>query len=102
MASDNDKRLQELGGSNYEIADGQPDIRGWDVKDTTGKKIGEVDELIFDVQSQKVRYIVLDLEGNVLDLEPRNVLVPIGLAQIDEKDEDVILPNVSAAQLQAL
>jgi uncharacterized protein (TIGR02271 family) len=95
-------RLQELSGSDYEIAEGQSDIRGWDVKDAQGNRIGEVDELIFDVQSLKVRYLVLDLEGNVLDLEPRDVLVPIGLAELHDKDDDVILPNVTEAQLKAL
>lgn len=103
MANDNNnKRLQELGGSDYEIAEGQPDIRGWDVKDANGKRIGEVDELIFDVQSLKVRYMVLDLEGNVLDLEARDVLVPIGVAQLHDEDDDVILSGVTAQQLQSL
>lgn len=98
----NQKRLQELGDSHYEIVDGQPDIRGWDVKDGTGRKIGEVDELIFDAQSRKVRYLVLDLEGNVLDLESKDVLIPIGLAELHEKDDDVILPNITIEQLRAL
>lgn len=96
------KRLQELNKSNYEIADGQPDIRGWDVKDANDKKIGEVDELIFDEQSRKVRYIVLDLEGNVLDLDAHDVLVPIGIAQLHDKGDDVILPGVTADQLRSL
>jgi len=103
MSNENkNRRLQELGGSDFEIADGQPDIRGWDVKDENGKKIGEVDELIFDVQSLKVRYIVLDLEGNVLDLDTRDVLVPIGIAQLHDKDDDVLLPGVTAQQLKSL
>lgn len=97
-----DRRLQELGDSDFEVADGQPDIRGWDVKDASGRRIGEVDDLIFDTQSRKVRYIKLDLEGNVLDLEPRDVLVPIGLAQLHDDDDDVILNNVTADQLRAL
>jgi uncharacterized protein (TIGR02271 family) len=95
-------RLQELSGSNFKIADGEPNIKGWTVKDAQGRTIGEVDELLFDPQTRKVRYIVLDLEGNVLDLESRDVLVPIGLAELHESDDDVILPNVTAAQLQAL
>lgn len=97
-----DNRLQELSGSDYEMGEGQPDIRGWTVKDTQGNTIGEVEDLIFDTQSLKVRYMILDLEGNVLDLEPRDVLVPIGVAQIDSDDDDVLLPNMTAAQLQSL
>ncbi len=98
----NNNHLQELGGSDFEIAEGQPDIRGWTVKNPQGQTIGEVDELIFDPQSMKVRYLVLDLEGNVLDLESRDVLIPIGLAQLDENDDDVFLPNITADQLRAL
>jgi uncharacterized protein (TIGR02271 family) len=99
---DDNNRLQELGGSDFKLAEGEPNIKGWTVKDQQGRTIGEVDELIFDPQARKVRYIVLDLEGNVLDLEPRDVLVPIGLAELHESEDDVILPNVTAAQLQAL
>lgn len=95
-------RLQELSGSDYEVVDGEPDIRGWDVKDVNGRRIGEVDDLIFDVESRKVRYLKIDLEGNVLDLEPRDVLVPIGLAELDHEDDDVILTNVSSDQLRSL
>src|SRR5215217_8214949 len=106
MATDNNsrnRRLQELRGSDYEIADGEPDIRGWDVKDASGRRIGEVDDLIFDVQSQKVRYMVVDLDDNELDLDDdREVLVPIGLAKLDDDDDDVILNNVTADQLRAL
>jgi stress response protein YsnF len=100
--NENNNHLQELGGSDFEIAEGQPDIRGWTVKDQQGRTVGEVDELIFDPQSLKVRYMVLDLEGNVLDLETRDVLIPIGLAQLDQNDDDVYLPNITADQLQSL
>ncbi len=44
MATENNRqtRLQKLSGSDFEITDGQPDIRGWDVKDASGKQFGEV------------------------------------------------------------
>ena len=80
------KRLQRLQHSNYEIADGEPDIRGWDVKDAAGKTIGEVDELIFDVQSRKVRYMVVDLDENDFDLDKRDVLIPIGLGELHKSE----------------
>ena len=104
MAGEKDRknRLQKLSDSDFEIADGQPDIRGWNVKNESGKKIGEVDELIFDEQSRKVRYLVLDVNGNELDMDDRTVLVPIGIAELHKDDDDVILPAVTAKQLQAL
>ncbi len=94
--------LQVLQGSDYEIADGQPDIRDWEVKNANDEKIGDVDELLFDVANRKVRYIVVDLSDNDLDLEKRLVLVPIGLAELHETDDEVVLPNVTYDQLQAL
>ena len=79
MANEMDKnkrrlfKLHEL--DNYEVADGQPDIRVWDVKDEGGKTFGEVKDLIFDTQSLKVRYMVVDLDDNDFDLDDREVLV---------------------------
>jgi uncharacterized protein (TIGR02271 family) len=100
--SNGNNRLQELGDSDFKIIEGQPDIKGWTVKDGMGRTIGEVDELLFDPQSRQVRYIVLDMDDNELDLDDRDVLIPIGLAELDERDDDVILPNVTTEQLRSL
>lgn len=97
----NSNRLQELGGSDFEIADGQPDIRGWDVRDRNGNSIGEVEELIFDPQSLKVRYLVLDVEDNITDTDATDVLVPIGIAELHNSDDDVLLP-IDASQISSL
>ena len=97
------RRLQELKRSDFDIVDGEPDIRGWDVRNAQGKKIGEVEELIVDAKQKKVRYMVVDLDDNELDIDDdREVLIPIGLAQLHKKDDDVILPNVQAQQLSSL
>jgi sporulation protein YlmC with PRC-barrel domain len=96
------RRLQELDRSDFEIVKGEPDIRGWDVKNSQGQKIGEVEELIVDAQQKKVRYMVVDLDDNELKLDHRKVLVPIGLAELHEKDDDVILPNVQAEHFRSL
>ena len=96
------RRLQELDRSDFEIVDGEPDIRGWDVKNNGGQKIGEVEELVVDAQQKKVRYMVVDLDDNELKLDHRKVLLPIGLAQLHKDDDDVIIPNVNEAQLREL
>lgn len=104
MATENNRqtRLQKLSDSDFEVVDGQPDIRGWDVKDENGKQLGEVEELIFDYESRKVRYLVVDTEDNDYDLDDREVLVPIGIAQLHDDDDDVVLPGVTAEQLRSL
>lgn len=106
MFSKNDKpttRLRELRGSDFEIVKGQPDIRGWDVRDNSGRKFGVVHDLVFDLRAQKVRYMIINiLDTKELDLEKRTVMVPIGMAELDGRDNDVILPNVTPFQLRAL
>jgi sporulation protein YlmC with PRC-barrel domain len=123
--------LEELGSSDYKIVEGEPDITGWDVIDAQGQKIGEVEDVLFDPQTRDVRYIIVDLEENELDLDvDKKVLVPIGIAELvdddsDVEDEDievgtvvdeddnlddeeeyydevVVLPNVTVEQLIAL
>jgi len=104
MASDTrQRRLQELSGSRFELSEGQPDIRGWEVRDTNGHKMGRVKELIFDVQARKVRYMVVDiLDSKELQLEKRRVMVPIGLAELVRADKDVVLHKVTPFHLRAL
>jgi sporulation protein YlmC with PRC-barrel domain len=103
MATNKNRRLQELRGSDFEMVKGQPDIRGWEVRDTSGRKIGKVQELIFDSRANKVRYIVVNvLDSKELELEKRTVMLPIGLALLQPKDDDVILENVTPFQLRAL
>jgi sporulation protein YlmC with PRC-barrel domain len=97
------KRLQELRGSGYEVAKGQPDIRGWEVRNDHGHLIGKVHELIFDSRANKVRYMIINVnDSKDMQLEKRTVMVPIGLAVLEQKDDDVILQNVTPFQLRAL
>jgi sporulation protein YlmC with PRC-barrel domain len=93
------KYLQELDHSNYEIVNGEPDIRGWDVRYGNGEKIGSVEELILDTKAKKIRYMVVDLDENELRLERRKVFIPIGFAELDDLHDDVLIPNVSVDQL---
>lgn len=96
------RRLQELDRSDFGIVEGEPDIRGWDVRNSTGQKIGEVEELILDARQKKVRYMVVDLDDNELKLDHRKVLLPIGLAELDKEEDEVLVSSVKADQLQHL
>lgn len=96
------RRLQELDRSDFGIVDGEPDIRGWDVRTGNGEKVGEVEELIVDAQKKKVRYMVVDLDNNELELDHRKILIPIGLAQLDDDDDDVRIHAISTEQLHNL
>jgi len=97
-----ENKLKELGGSDFKIVEGQPNIKGWTVKDQLGRTLGNVDELLFDPESRKVHYLVVEMDNNELDLDDREVLIPIGIAQLHENDDDVILPNITVDQLSSL
>lgn len=94
--------LEELSGSRFEVVKGQPDIRQWEVEDLHGNKVGKVDDLLFNPASRRVRYLVVNLEGNRMGFSERKVLLPIGVAILHEKDDTVLLPEISAIQLNIL
>lgn len=96
------KNLKTLSKSDFEIPEGQSDITGWTVLNAAGQKIGTVAELLFDEDEHKVRYLVLNLEGNIWDLPPREVLIPIGVAELDAAHDFVFLPNITAQQITVL
>ena len=94
--------LQELSNSDFQIVDGEPNITGWEVKNETGTYIGEVEELLFDPQTRAVRYIVIDLEDNLLNLENKKVMIPLGIAHLHTSDDEVVLPSLHIDQFNAL
>jgi hypothetical protein len=97
-------QLQELSNSDYEIRDGEPDITGWSVFNSEGNKIGEIQDLLFDPEARKVRYMVLQLQANGQDVydDDRDVLIPIGVAELHSEDEQVSIPLASAQPLTGL
>jgi stress response protein YsnF/sporulation protein YlmC with PRC-barrel domain len=94
--------LRELSDSDFEIKDGQPEIIGWDVYDLEQNEIGEVQDLLFDPETNNVRYLIVDLESNDFGIDQKLVLLPIGIAELHQRDDEVILPEVSEEQLAAL
>lgn len=95
-------KLLELGNSGYEIVADEPDIRKWKVRSAAGKYLGVVDELLVDHELNKIRYIVLNIEGRPLNLLSRKVLIPIGIANLDQMDDVVILPTITIEHLATL
>ncbi|MFD2163254.1 PRC-barrel domain-containing protein [Paradesertivirga mongoliensis] len=95
-------RLKELGNSKFEVAKNEYDIRGWTVKNGQGRILGKVNDLLFDKESEKVLYMVLDLEGNEMHLKERKVLAPLSVAEIQEAYHNVTFPGVMANELTEL
>jgi stress response protein YsnF len=80
---------------DYKVASDDPDVRGWDVLDSTGNKIGEVDELIVDTDAMKVRYLEVDVDNDLFDVEDdHHILIPIGSATLDHSSKNVMVPTL--------
>ncbi|WP_449437014.1 PRC-barrel domain-containing protein [Pedobacter steynii] len=94
--------LQELSGSDFQIVDEEPNIIGWEVKNENGDYIGEVEELLFDPQTRAVRYLVVDLKDNGMNLEDKRVMIPLGIAHLHTSDDAVVLPGLHMDQFNAL
>lgn len=93
--------LDEL--DDFEIAEGDPDVRGWEVLSADGQKIGEVDNLLIDPAAMKVRYLDVDLESSLLENNAdRHILVPIGYARLDEGRDRVLVDGLNRENLQQI
>ncbi len=73
---------------DFKVADGNQDVRGWDVRAQNGEKIGEVKDLLVDTDALRARYLDVELDGGMFG-SSRRVLVPVGIATLDESDEAV-------------
>jgi len=88
--------LSRLSDADFEVASGEPDVRGWSVVLGNDEKIGKVDDLIIDPQMGKVRYLEVDLDRNAVRLDrDRHVLVPIGSARLDGRQEEVVVNGLT-------
>lgn len=94
--------LEELSHERYyEIAEDDPDIKHWNIVDEGSKKIGEVQDLLFDKEAKKVRYLITNLKHGMFE-EDRKVLAPIGRARLDTANHRVVLPKVTRHHLALL
>jgi len=68
--------LSQMGGWN--VIDGEPDIRSWEVKTLSGRVLGHVRELLVDAKAGEVVMIDVDVTGT-----DRHAYVPIRVVEID-------------------
>ena len=89
------RRLRDL--TEFEVADGNPDVRGWAVRGGDGQALGVVYELIVDPEALKVRYLDVELDAGFHINEFENhILLPIGVASLDAEGDNVFVPALNA------
>ena len=89
------RRLRDL--TDFEVADDNPDVRGWTVRGNDGQELGTVYELIVDPEVLKVRYLDIELDTRFQIKEYENhILLPIGVASLDADGDNVFVPALNA------
>lgn len=97
-------RVAALGSlDDFEVAEDFADPRGWDVLASDGQRVGKVHELIVDTSALRTRYLDVQLEEDAaLNVGPRDVLVPIGAARLDDNHDRVLLESMDRSAIAAL
>jgi photosynthetic reaction center H subunit len=89
------RRLRDL--TDFEVADDNPDVRGWTVRGGDGQALGVVHELIVEPEALKVRYLDVELDTRFHINEYENhILLPIGVAAVDTDADNVFVPALNA------
>lgn len=108
---------------DYKVASDDPDVRGWNVFGRDGRGIGEVDDLLVDTVAMRVRYLDVELDRDLATAAPvvpgmagavtpaapgtaaaeaGHVLVPIGMARLDEDHDRIHLDGFDAQDVAVL
>lgn len=86
---DTERRLCRLDAcDDYAAAGWETDLRGLDLVDTDGTRLGQIRDLIVDPGAGAVRYVDVMLDLQFADTDNvRHTLIPIGVVEFDGDDE---------------
>ncbi len=94
-------RLQDL--TDFKVADGDPDVRGWKVLAADGAAVGRVEHLIADRNAMTIRYLEVGLarvESSTRESE--DVLIPVEHVDLDKNNREVRLRSMRHAEVFSL
>ncbi len=104
--------LNEL--SDYKVANDDPDLRGWDVRDADNRVVGKVESLLVNKNIKRVVYLDVHVDKTIIDAKhdpygrPNNidirefvnkdgenhVIVPIGMVNLDKENKNVLATGI--------
>jgi hypothetical protein len=73
---------------NWHVPDGEPDVRGWELRTVSGRQLGVVQDLLIDAAGREV--VMLDVD---VPAENRHVCVPIRNVEIDRRARVVLMDS---------
>jgi len=82
---------------SQDVSDDVRDIRGTTVRGSDGRKLGKVDDVIFDHDTMSIQYLVVDSEGW---LEAGTFLLPADRVGTDPTHEDDLAAQVTRKQVE--
>jgi uncharacterized protein (TIGR02271 family) len=82
--------LVSLDDGDWQVAEDEHDVRGWEVRTSDRRKIGSVDDLLADPTAMKVRFMTVDLDREVSSGE-RTIRVPIERARLQPDERAVVI-----------
>jgi photosynthetic reaction center H subunit len=89
--------------SDFRVAEGDPDVRGWNVIGSDGTKVGKVDNLLVDREAMKVRYLDVDVDDDLVRTDrDHHILVPIGHARLERDEKRIVVGGIESGDLAAL
>jgi len=89
-------RLKKLSESTqFDVAGDSHDIRGWSVVDEHGTELGKVEDLLYDTDTEQVRYVIVECYG-------RFVLLPLGVLGFEHEPRRVVAIGYAQDRLKGL
>lgn len=81
--------LVKLGDTGKTVAEAAEDIRGYTVRTEAGEEIGRVEELLADVEEEKVRFLVV-ASGGFLGIGKDKTFIPVDTVSSIQDGEVII------------
>jgi sporulation protein YlmC with PRC-barrel domain len=99
-----DERSQEFLRSNnlvplkqldeWDVAEGETDIRGWDIVDRDDNKIGKVDDLLINMDLKQATFAIVSY-GGTLGFGTKQTAVPLDQTDLDMDDREVVFRGLA-------
>ena len=72
----------------WTVSEDEPDIRGWDVRTASGRRLGAVSDLLIDESTGDVEFLDIDLPES-----DRRTFVPVRVVQIDRARRVIVMDS---------
>jgi len=83
--------LRRLSDADLEVAEHEPDVRGWTMVASDGDELGEVDDLIVDTNAMKVRYLEVEPAEKHRIGKDEALFIPIQNVDVNRDQKRVVL-----------